>query len=83
MDVVGMTLVPECVLAREAEICYASICTVTDYDCWKDNPVNAKEVRTVVERNVETVKKLLLEVIPMIPEKRTCQCKNALEGSLI
>jgi 5'-methylthioadenosine phosphorylase len=83
MDVVGMTLVPECVLAREAEICYASICTVTDYDCWKDTPVNAKEVRTVVERNVETVKKLLLEVIPMIPERRTCQCKDALEGALI
>ena len=83
MDVVGMTLVPECVLAREAEICYASICTVTDYDCWKDKPVSAEEVRTVVERNVETVKKLLLEVIPMIPEKRTCQCKDALKGALI
>jgi len=83
MDVVGMTLVPECVLAREAEICYASVCTVTDYDCWKDKPVNAKEVRTVVERNVETVKKLLLKAIPMIPEERTCQCKDALEGALI
>jgi 5'-methylthioadenosine phosphorylase len=78
-----MTLVPECVLAREAEICYASICTVTDYDCWKDKPVNAKEVRVVVERNVETVKRLLLEAIPMIPEERTCQCKDALEGALI
>jgi len=83
MDVVGMTLVPECVLAREAEICYASICTVTDYDCWKDKPVNAEEVRTVMKRNVETVKKLLSKVIPMIPEKRTCQCKDALESALI
>jgi 5'-methylthioadenosine phosphorylase len=83
MDVVGMTLVPECVLARETEICYAPICTVTDYDCWKDKPVNAKEVRTIVERNVEKVKELLLEVIPMIPEKRNCECKDALKGALI
>ncbi len=83
MDVVGMTLVPECVLAREAEICYAPICTVTDYDCWKDKPVNAEDVRTVVERSREKVKKLLLAVIPMIPKERTCQCKDALKGSLI
>ena len=83
MDVVGMTLVPECVLAREAEICYASICTVTDYDCWKDKPVNAEEVETVMERNVEKVKKLLLDVIPMIPEKRNCECADALKGALI
>jgi 5'-methylthioadenosine phosphorylase len=83
MDVVGMTLVPECVLAREAEICYASVCTVTDYDCWKDKPVNAEEIRTVMKRSVEKVKRLLLEVIPMIPEKRSCQCKDALKGALI
>jgi len=83
MDVVGMTLVPECILARELEICYAPICTVTDYDCWKDKPVNADEVKTVMKKNVETVKKLLLKIIPMIPEKRTCKCKDALEGALI
>ncbi|HVP27450.1 MAG TPA: S-methyl-5'-thioadenosine phosphorylase [Candidatus Bathyarchaeia archaeon] len=83
MDVVGMTLVPECVLAREAEICYAAICTVTDYDCWKDKPVNAEDVRTVMKRSREKVKKLLLEAIPMMPEKRTCQCKDALKGALI
>jgi 5'-methylthioadenosine phosphorylase len=83
IDVVGMTLVPECVLAREAEICYAAICTVTDYDCWKDKPVNAEDVRSVMKRSREKVINLLMEVIPMIPQERTCQCKNALESALI
>jgi 5'-methylthioadenosine phosphorylase len=83
IDVVGMTLVPECVLARELEMCYASICTVTDYDCWRDKPVDANEVKAVMKKNVETVKKLLLDVVPMIPEKRACKCKDALEGALI
>ena len=43
-DIIGMTLVPECQLAREAQMCYASISTVTDYDVWADKPVTAKEV---------------------------------------
>ena len=43
-DIIGMTLVPECQLAREAQICYASISTVTDYDVWAEKPVTAKEV---------------------------------------
>ena len=43
-DVVGMTVVPECVLAREAEICYSSISTVTDYDVWKDHVVCVNDI---------------------------------------
>ena len=43
-EIIGMTLVPECQLAREAQICYASISTVTDYDVWAEKPVTAKEV---------------------------------------
>ena len=58
-DVIGMTLVPECVLAREAELCYASIATVTDYDVWKDHAVSADEVVATMKASVEKVKRII------------------------
>lgn len=82
-DVVGMTLVPECVLAREAEICYACIGTVTDYDVWKDHPVSAGDVRKTMKANMEKVKRIILEAISNMPEQRGCECKNALQSALI
>jgi 5'-methylthioadenosine phosphorylase len=82
-DVVGMTLVPECVLAREAEICYSSIATVTDYDAWKDQPVTANEVLKTMRANVEKVKCIIAEAVPNIPKERRCECKGALKSALI
>ena len=81
-DIIGMTLVPECQLAREAQICYASISTVTDYDVWAEKPVTAKEVMDTLSKNVEITKKLLAELIRKMPKdfatKRTCSCEKAL-----
>ncbi len=82
-DVVGMTLVPECVLAREAEICYCSIATVTDYDVWKDQPVSAAEVRKTMKANIEKVKSIITSAIPNIPKERECECKSALQSALL
>ena len=82
-DLVGMTLVPECVLAREAEICYASIATVTDYDCWKDHPVSTEEIVTTVKANIEKVKKILAETVAKLPKERSCDCKNALKNAMV
>ena len=82
-DIIGMTLVPECVLAREAEICYSSISMVTDYDCWKDSNVTLEEVIQTMKANQDKVKKLLIDIIPKIPKERACPCKSALEGALI
>jgi 5'-methylthioadenosine phosphorylase len=82
-DVVGMTLVPECVLAREAEICYASIATVTDYDVWKDQPVSVDAVLKAMSESVEKVKGIITEAIPKIPKERGCECKNALRNAFI
>ena len=78
-DIIGMTLVPECQLAREAQMCYASISTVTDYDVWADKPVTAKEVLETLSKNVETTKKILTKLIEKIPKTRTCSCAKALE----
>ena len=78
-DIIGMTLVPECQLAREVQICYVSISTVTDYDVWAEKPVTAKEVMETLAKNVETTKKILTLVIDQIPEIKSCSCEKALE----
>jgi 5'-methylthioadenosine phosphorylase len=78
-DIIGMTLVPECQLAREAQICYASISTVTDYDVWAEKPVTAKEVMETLSKNVQNTKKLLSSVPDGIPQVRNCSCAKALE----
>jgi len=82
-DVVGMTLVPECVLAREAEICYASISTVTDYDVWKDHVVSIEEIITVMKSNIENVKHIIAETVAKTPSECTCQCDKSLKGALV
>jgi 5'-methylthioadenosine phosphorylase len=82
-DVVGMTLVPECVLAREAELCYASTAMVTDYDCWKDHPVSTEEIVNTMKANVEKVKKIIADAVAALPKERGCDCKNALKNALI
>jgi len=82
-DVVGMTLVPECVLAREAEICYATIAAVTDYDVWKEEPVSVDKVVKTMRANVEKVKRLIAEAVDGIPAERECECKSALRNALV
>ena len=82
-EVVGMTLVPECVLAREAEICYASIAMVTDYDCWKDHPVSTEEIVKNMKINVDKVKRILAESIEKMPVDRKCECGEALKCALL
>ena len=80
-DIIGMTLVPECQLAREAQMCYVSISTVTDYDVWSEKPVTAKEVIETLSKNVQTTKKMLSILLECIPEKRSCSCAKALEDA--
>lgn len=77
-DIIGMTLVPECQLAREAQICYVSISTVTDYDVWAEKPVTAKEVMETLTKNVETTRKILILLPDFIPPQRSCSCEKAL-----
>jgi len=82
-DIIGMTMVPEVVLAREAEICYANISTVTDYDCWKDHAVSVDDIVNIMKTNIENVKHLITETITKTPSECTCQCRNALSGALV
>ncbi len=82
-DVVGMTLVPECVLAKEAEICYASISTITDYDVWKDHPVCADDILRTMKASIENVKKIIAETVAKLPSEFECKCNEALKGAFL
>ena len=77
----GMTVVPECVLAREAELCYASISTVTDYDVWKDHPVCVSDIVKTMTGTIEIVKRIISQAVEKIPSECTCNCQSALTGA--
>ncbi|MBD3207366.1 S-methyl-5'-thioadenosine phosphorylase [Candidatus Bathyarchaeota archaeon] len=82
-DIIGMTLYPEVILAREAQLCYVSIAMVTDYDVWAEKPVSAQEVIETMEKNSENFKKLIMTALPEFPEKRLCDCGESLKFSLM
>ncbi|HIE28123.1 TPA: S-methyl-5'-thioadenosine phosphorylase [Candidatus Poribacteria bacterium] len=81
-DVIGMTAGTEAKLAREAELCYASLSCSTDYDCWhaEHDDVTAEIILANLFANVDVAKKSIGEVVRRIPDKREgCNCSNALE----
>jgi 5'-methylthioadenosine phosphorylase len=83
-DIIGMTLIPECVLSREMEICYISIATITDYDVWYENAVSSREILDVLTKNANKIKDLLSAFIPSIPKIRNkCKCKFALQDAMV
>ena len=84
-DIIGMTALPEAKLAREAEMCYATMAWVTDYDCWHQS-AETVTVEMVVEnltKNVANSKELLREVIPALAGPRDCSCGSALKDAII
>ena len=83
MDIVGMTNMPEARLAREAEICFATVAFVTDYDCWHEEMVTIDMVIANLTKNVETAKRLIKKVTPKLTKKRNCACKDALKYAII
>lgn len=83
-SVIGMTNLTEAKLAREAEICYTSICLVTDYDVWKvDEEVSVEKLLGNLRANSENVKKLLKKAIVQVPVDEDCNCQHALEYAVI
>ncbi len=82
-DVVNMSTVPECVLAREAGICYSVVVMATDYDCWKDGEtVDIDKVMSTFKQNAENVIKLFLKTLPKIKDD-DCKCKNDIKNAMI
>ena len=86
-DVINMTQYPECYLAKELEICYVNISLITDYDAGLDDdssvePVSHEVVLKVFQNNIEKLKRLLYELIELIPQERTqCDCDHVLKNA--
>ncbi len=84
-SVIGMTALPEAKLAREAEICYAIIACVTDYDCWREGceSVTAEIIIRILKQNIATAKNIIRLALSAIPEKRDCECATALKTAIV
>lgn len=85
VDVIGMTNIQEAKLAREAEICYATLALATDYDCWHAHAedVTVEMVIATLKKNVDTAKDLIRESLGRLDSERICPCPRALESAII
>jgi 5'-methylthioadenosine phosphorylase len=85
VDVIGMTNLQEAKLAREAEICYATIAMVTDYDCWhpSHDSVTVEQIVAVLTRNAENACNVVRHAVSLMPKERSCKCGSALEFAIM
>jgi 5'-methylthioadenosine phosphorylase len=83
--VIGMTNLQEAKLAREAEICYATIAMVTDYDCWHPHhdSVTAEQIVAVLTKNAENAAKVVKATVEAMPKVRSCKCGSALAHAIM
>jgi len=83
-SIIGMTAVPEAKLAREAELCYASVCLVTDYDCWKEGEeVSSEKVIAHLSANIANAQRLLAAAVAAVAAApRSCSCASALAQAI-
>lgn len=84
-DVIGMTNVTEAKLAREAELCYATIAMITDFDCWHPNhdSVTVAQIIATLNQNATNAQNVLKEAIKTMPAHRTCKCGSALAHAIL
>jgi 5'-methylthioadenosine phosphorylase len=85
MDIIGMTSLQEAKLAREAEICYAAMALVTDFDCWHEaeSEVNVETVVQNLDKNISIAKQIIQIVVPQISNQRMCPCAQALKNAMM
>jgi 5'-methylthioadenosine phosphorylase len=84
-EVIGMTNLTEAKLAREAEICYATLAMITDYDCWhpEHESVTAAQIIATLVQNAENAQKVLRAAVGSLAAERTCKCGSALQQALV
>lgn len=85
VDIIGMTNLPEARLAREAELCYATLALATDYDCWHSSAadVDIGSILAILQRNVQLAQEVILRTAPQLQGPRTCPCSTALQNAII
>jgi len=84
-DIIGMTALPEAKLAREAEICYAIIGCITDYDSWwhRAQPITIDVILNTMRQNIDAAKKIIKLAVTKIPDQRSCACATALRMAIV
>jgi 5'-methylthioadenosine phosphorylase len=81
-DIIGMTAMPEAKLAREAEMCFSMLGTVTDYDVWREDEVTIETIISNVKKNSASTQKIIQEVVAYLPLKDdVCACRHALKDA--
>ena len=85
MDIIGMTNLQEAKLAREAEICYATLALVTDYDCWHEghDDVTVEMIIATLTQNAVTAQRVIANAVARLPVERSCECASALGSAII
>jgi 5'-methylthioadenosine phosphorylase len=84
VDVIGMTNLPEARLAREAEICYATLALATDYDCWhEEEDVSVEQILKIISSNVTLAQNVIRHAVQAVPTDRDCPCATALRNAVI
>ncbi|MCH9035768.1 MAG: S-methyl-5'-thioadenosine phosphorylase [Chloroflexi bacterium] len=84
-SIIGMTALPEAKLAREAELCYATLACATDYDCWRPgyDSVSVELIVGNLIKNVGAAQQIIRNLMGLIPDRRGCDCQNALRDAII
>jgi len=84
-DIIGMTNVTEAKLAREAEICYATVAMITDYDCWhpEHDSVSVSSIIATLNQNATNAQNVIREAVKTVPAERKCKCGSALKHAII
>lgn len=85
VDVIGMTNIPEARLAREAEICYATVALATDYDCWHEahDDVSIDAILEIIRQNVATARNIIRQAVADLRQPPVCGCSEALKYAII
>jgi 5'-methylthioadenosine phosphorylase len=85
MSIIGMTAIPEAFLAREAEMCYATMAHVTDYDVWhtSESPVTVEMVIKILNQNTEIAQKSIVHLMESLPGQSSCDCNQSLSDAIL
>ncbi len=85
VDIIGMTNIPEARLAREAEICYATVALATDYDCWHDghDDVTVEAVLAIIKQNVAMARNIIKLAVEALSSEGQCACGSSLEYAIM
>jgi 5'-methylthioadenosine phosphorylase len=82
-DIIAMTAMPEAILAREAEICFSMLATVTDYDVWREEGFTVETIINNVKKNAASTQKIIQEAISHLPIEDKCECRHALKDAIV